>query len=639
MKAAAITPLRPVIRWTLVVCLAVALAPWLSGGQQPLALLLSAGAMLLGSLLLWRQPSVRQLLPGPLVWAYVALLCWAGLSLLWTASRYSTLVWLVMLALAGFVFRLGYVLAGEVQGRRDVLAAYLVSAAAFAAYGYWLYLTDGYDRLTGSFYWANPAAAYLIPAILVSLHGLRQPGRRRWLWLSAAVWFGAAFALTDSRAATLVLALLLGVYALVVSGLKRYWITLVFTGLSVILLSNGLVQVRHWLQPEAGTTALGSRFAEAATGESRSGSDRIQYLVSAGDMWWAHPVLGVGAGAYGDAHPQYQHRVVSAATNAHNFYVQTLAELGLVGALALAWLLLVLLIGVLRGLLQRPAWPEAIPWLLGALGLLLHSGLDIDSRYPAIVLLTAAMLGLLYTQARSLRHQTPWSLPLWALVLTLPVASLYVSSDWAGRAQAAQADGDYEQAATQYDWASASVMANPDWRSAEGINLYALASGRPDHPGEQRRLADLALSAALTAQKLDPLDAQHHQLEGRVRQLQGDLAGAEAAYRRALVLDPLNHPDYAWDLATLQQRQGRLDEAQATAAVMLDRYPDDVIANRSNDPTVRPAVANLWALVGNIELAQGRLTEARGAVGRALTIDGQNLRGRALKHQLDLRSY
>jgi O-antigen ligase len=109
----------------------------------------------------------------------------------------------------------------------------------------------------------------------------------------------------------------------------------------------------------------GSRFAEAASGESKSTSDRLYYLGSAFDMWLAHPWGGTGAGTYRDVHPQYQKRVISASSNAHNFYVQTLAELGLVGTLALVAVMLWLLAGGLRGLVAEP---EMVPVAIGAAG-------------------------------------------------------------------------------------------------------------------------------------------------------------------------------------------------------------------------------------------------------------------------------
>jgi len=77
--------------------------------------------------------------------------------------------------------------------------------------------------------------------------------------------------------------------------------------------------------------------------------------------------------------------------------------------------------------------------------------------------------------------------------------------------------------------------------------------------------------------------------------------------------------------------------AMAAAQEMLGRYPDQVVKNRSNDPALRPALADLEALVGNGYMQDGKLDQAQAAAGRALALYAQSLRARALQRQLDLR--
>src|SRR5262245_43084313 len=127
METTEAVSLRPVIVRTLVVCLAVMAAPWFSGGQQPVALLVSGGAALLAGLLLWQQPPVRRLAVGPLAVTYGCLMGWALLSLLWSANRYSTVIWILQWALAGLAFVVAYIVAGERRGRELMLGAYIWS--------------------------------------------------------------------------------------------------------------------------------------------------------------------------------------------------------------------------------------------------------------------------------------------------------------------------------------------------------------------------------------------------------------------------------------------------------------------------------------------------------------------------------
>lgn len=68
------------------------------------------------------------------------------------------------------------------------------------------------------------------------------------------------------------------------------------------------------------------------------------YLNTAGlRIWAAHPIIGVGIGNFGHYYVQSEFREDLSGTEAtitHNIYIQALAEMGIVGAAVLAWLLL-----------------------------------------------------------------------------------------------------------------------------------------------------------------------------------------------------------------------------------------------------------------------------------------------------------
>ncbi|HSX00736.1 MAG TPA: O-antigen ligase family protein, partial [Candidatus Saccharimonas sp.] len=363
---------------------------------------------------------------------------------------------------------------------------------------------------------------------------------------------------------------------------------------------------------------------------TQSGSDRIYYLKSAVALWARAPLWGSGAGTYGDLHPQVQQRVVSASVSAHNFYVQTLAELGIVGGLLLIAVLLALMAGLVRGWWR--AGELGAPLVLSVVALLIHFGLDMDQRYPAVVVLLAVIVGLVYSQSKETERRIGW--PTLALaVLLLPVAiSLFMSNTAYHRGQASLSNGDYQEATDEFASASQWPVYDPDAVGAEAIGWFSQGALQPAN-----RAADLALALdrARAAIRQDPTDSQHRQIEARVLALQNDLPGAEAALREALRLDPYNHPDYAWDLSNVYLRMNRPEDAVAVARAMLAQYPISVISNRWVDPSVPVFVGNLWAVVGNVALAKGDLVEARADAIQALTVDRTNLRGRALQVQID----
>jgi O-antigen ligase/Tfp pilus assembly protein PilF len=627
MEKVDIPQLRPVIAGSVTVCVLAAIAPWMSGGRDPLALVIGAVALLLAFLLLMVQPEVRRPKLSWLSVSYMALLGWGTLSLLWTANRYSSALWLALWGLAGLVFVAVRTLARDDKGRRWLLSGYLITAAVFSLAGIVMYVTGSYERLTGSFYWPNPAAAYLMPAIILAVANMKQTvGRPRLLWVGAGALYVATAFLTDSRAALLVLVLSVAAYLLVSPSVRRFWIHLLFmliTSAVIVVASNFVAQVAS---KHRSTQIPGSRLAELASGDAHSTSDRLYYLSSAFDLWRQRPLQGTGAGTFGDRHPQVQRRAISASNDVHNIYVQVLSELGIVGALLLIAVIVWLLAGMARGVI---ADSSQLPLAIGLVALLLHAAVDIDARYPALLGLAALLGGLSYRPWRDGVGVFPRILLAPAVLATLCVTSWYWSQTYSGRAFDAQNDGDYELA-TSWDQRAQLPLTNPDILGAEGILWYTRGLISTD------RRPDFAKALALVrrAQQADPFDGQHHQLEGRILLQEHDLAGATRAFEKALQLDPFDHPQYALDLASTQLLARQTDQALATAMAMLKLYPDQVLANRSADPTLRPALSALQAFVGNLYLQKGDMAQAKRAAQRAVAIYPESLPGRALQHQV-----
>lgn len=613
--------LRPVIVKAVAVCIAVAIAPWFTGGQEPVALVIATLSVLLGALLLWRQPSVRRLGRGPLVWSYFGLVGWSAMSLIWSVNRYSSALWLLQLVIAGMVFGLSYRISREQQGRELLLGLYAVSAVGFCVYALWLYLTGAYPRLTGSFYWANPAAAYLIPLIIISLS--RLTGRRWQPWCALLVLSGTAFVLSDSRGATLVLMLVLVPYVLSVVRGRSHWLKIVLSLFLVVVATFAVIQIRDRVVGGVNSTTPGSRFKEAALGESQSGRDRLDYLSSAVRIWADNPLLGTGAGTFRDVHPGYQNNVVSASTNAHNYFIQTLSELGVIGFILLLSITTVMALGLVRGLWSVTGTTTIVA---AVAALLLHMGLDIDADYPALLGLLGLLAGLGYSQGPYRRSAPSWLLPGVPAAMMVIAVSVYIGGTAADRAQLFAAEGDLETAADLYARAGAGLVADPDWLNGEGIARYGLSLGEPASSGESK----LALRRALKAQQLDSWDAQHHELEGRIKAHDGNLVGAVRAFKRALELDPHNHPEYAYDLARVQLALGYQDEAVTTAKTMLDRYPRAVVENRSADSTLKPSLVGLAAFIGTQNLARGDLEGAVTASKLAASFDPKDFRTKGL---------
>ncbi len=149
--------------------------------------------------------------------------------------------------------------------------------------------------------------------------------------------------------------------------------------------------------PPRAATNLNSRLF------SLSGSGRTEQFHTAWQQVSDHPVLGGGAGSYDEY--WFQHRRVSQTVHdAHNLYLETLAELGPLGLLLLAVVLLVPLAAVRRA----RSSPLAAAASGAYIAYLVHAFVDWDWEMPAVTL-TALFCGLaLLALAR--RERKPQSL-------------------------------------------------------------------------------------------------------------------------------------------------------------------------------------------------------------------------------------
>lgn len=601
----------------------IAVLPWMSGGREPLAVLISVFGLTVAAFLATRGQA-QAVASRPLAFLATLWLGWGALSITWSVNRFQSELWLLYALIGVLVFAVTGRLSSEHKQR--LLAGYTWVATVAAGYGIYLYLTGDYNRLTTSFYWANPAAAYLVPAAFVA--GWRLAQSRTWQAIIQVLVLIPAIWLTDSRGALLVVAI-----ALVLALSKRSVRRQILPILGIIVLgfgiSYGLTQLRiHAFHHNAITP--GSRFSQAASGESTSGQDRLSYLKSAATMWEKHPFLGSGAGTFGTEHAKYQQRVTDAASDAHNVLAQTLAEQGLIGALILIYLALAVAWGVWRGVRREPAFAVAAA---GAVAVALHFGLDIDDRYPALIALLAMLAAICYEprRRRELRARGRMDLLMLVIVALILSISAYRSNVSYQHGQIYDDNHQLTEAAASYAAAHTGAVYDPNTFTAEGIDYYTLASVT----GGSKRYLDMARDRATAAVKADPDDSQHYFLLGRVDRLAGNIAAAERNYRHALNLDRWNHPEYYLDLASLLLQKGDTVGAQKVISQAVALYPDKVISNRNASASFKPTVAELLVLQAAGQHQHGDTAAAMRTLKHALKLDKHNKDASALQRAIE----
>jgi len=273
-----------------------------------------------------------------------------------------------------------------------ILALYGAAMAAFALIEgiapngklYWLRIPRMGGWIYGSYVNHNHYAGLmelLVPIpLIISLSRLASDRIRIAAGIAAAIMVGTVF-LSGSRGGMLAIFVELAVFAAVLFHQKRSVGIALGAGAFVVLLASLLI----WL----GGKELGTRVASIST-EARgeiSGGMRLSIDRDTIQMFRQRPILGWGLGTFPVVYPQFRSFYTNFFVNeAHNDYLQLLAEMGVLGTGVMAWFFIVL---------YRKAVPKIRKWLsdvsgavtfactLGVVGILVHSFVDFNLQIPA----------------------------------------------------------------------------------------------------------------------------------------------------------------------------------------------------------------------------------------------------------------
>jgi O-antigen ligase len=240
-----------------------------------------------------------------------------------------------------------------------------------------------------------------------------------------------------------------------------------------------------------------------------SGNFRSKYWRVAWNEYSAHPWLGSGAGTF-DLYWNRERATIYGARDAHNLYLEALAELGPIGLILLVATLVLPFLGLRGG---RP--DPLIAASAGAyLAFLLHAVVDWDWEMPAVTV-AALLCGSALLLAQPTRRRALRPLTRWIGLAVLAVLAVFTVITWRGHLEAAAS----EDAATQ---------------------------------GRYRT----ALSEARSASRLMPWDSEPWRLLGGVQLAQRHLAVARADFRTAIAKDPNDW--YLWyELARSSEGRAR----------------------------------------------------------------------------------
>jgi O-antigen ligase len=262
---------------------------------------------------------------------------------------------------------------------------------------------------------------------------------------------------------------------------------------------------------------------------------RVDYWRVSARSWEDHPVAGSGAGTFGQRWDR-ERPITQHSSEGHSLYIETLGELGTIGAVLLVALLAALLWPLLAGL-RGPARPLYAAVTAAALAWLLHAGLDWDWEMPVVTLWLFAMCGAALAGAgRPVARRRPrsWVVPALAaagcVAVALTPVTVALSQTRLNKGAAAFKRGDCAAAERSADSAIDILPVR-----AEGYALRAYCQTR----GGRHDDAERSMRAAIAR---DPRNWEYHYGLALVRahggrDPRGDLSDARALNPREVLID------------------------------------------------------------------------------------------------------
>ena len=308
------------------------------------------GALLIGAwvlhLLRSRDDPVFQRRALPMMSLLVGFVGFAAMSALWATGSGAVVSDLSRLAQMAMLFVIAF---SAARTRRDLAVlsgAYVFAAALTSSYA----LATGVKvagRLTGGIVNSNFLAAELAAAILLAgfMLAATRSGLARTA-LAASIGINAvAFTLTQSRGGAIALFAGLGCAVL----LGGRWRPHAIVG----VLLAGAVGATYFFALAAPSVRDRLTNISAQGSSGRADEWQIAYRI-----FVQHPIGGAGLGNYALLAPHYatanlqllRVQFVIRGFVAHNTYLQVVSELGLIGLVLFAWLILYVLAGALRAL-------------------------------------------------------------------------------------------------------------------------------------------------------------------------------------------------------------------------------------------------------------------------------------------------
>ncbi len=377
---------------------------------------LTALAALLWAVRLWTAKRPAVLWP-PICWGVVAFVAYAVARYLGAENEYVSRLELIRVVIYALLFFIALNNLHRQETTHLVALTLVFLGMAIAGCAVWQFLTKSErvwgllsvyrGRAGGTFYNPNSLAAFLVllaPLGFCYVLVGRLSHMMKIVVGYASVVMIAGVAVTVSRGGMLALAAALLVLCGVLLFQRNFRIQalalLAVLGVAGVILVPKLQSVR-------------TRFEDLSSPTKRAEDLRLSIWKGAARMWRDHLWTGVGPGQFDNYFPEYRPMEVQAhPEQAHNDYLNTLAEYGVAGAALVVATWGLLFWGICKTWKHVRAAPDdfarkksskfalMLGTTVGLLGVLIHSFVDFPLHVPGVAVTAVVLMALLSSQWR-----------------------------------------------------------------------------------------------------------------------------------------------------------------------------------------------------------------------------------------------
>jgi len=542
-------------------------------------------------------------LGAPFTW-FILFTLWGGMSLIWSISPVRTEIEFIQLSLYALIF---YFAAGLDEAWKIKLGRIAILAGTILAFiGICEYIFLDAARIQSTFPNPNPFAIYVVMLSLLALgYAIRKDAGI--LWVGPVILLTALF-LSGSRGGMFsgFLGLLLIFYGLKKQKLRKAVLKTAACILFSLILTFGIVKIAPLVQGNAASGSVDSLVR--ASGISSSIRGRLEFWRVAKDLALTKPLQGYGLGSYFAAYSTRYGGNQWYSRFAHNYYLQILSELGVVG-FALLSVFLVLCVYLVFRKLRRRDTPIWLPGVLGAvIAFMLHIGMDFSWNFPGVTIIFFGMLGASVGRERirlKARVSIRCGLQTAAFVLVGLLALWQISSEYFGKT------GIELAAKKEY------AKSNACFRTAERINpsnhtfYYQQAMNyiRMNQETPEKRYTDEAGTLLGQAIELAPYRWEYYETYGRLLLDSGEPESAKRYFEKSMQYSAYRIEPYLY-LGLIHMREGNTDTAKSFWEKGISYADFDLHAAESKDTDTYIQVAFMHYWLASIYESEGDQTKA-----------------------------